>query len=143
VTDLIGHARRELELAQESPEMIEAIVKVIEAFVTGPLVTDGTTSAMAAQIIHQLLRRRPLTPLTNDPAEWIERLAPSGAKIWQSTRTPEAFSPDGGKTYWSLAEVSPEGERITRPTADKPATMRPANIREAAQKMFAQGEDEE
>jgi hypothetical protein len=125
MTSLIEHARYELKILQEDPEIAEAIIDVIHAFVGEGLAEDGVTAATAATYIHHLLRRKPLSPLTSDPQEWARRENDQGAVIWQSLRDPEAFSQDGGKNYWLLSDgagmVNDEGgvDRIMYPSANK------------------------
>jgi hypothetical protein len=145
VSTLIEHARHELGLIMEDDKITEAIVQVIQVFVDGGLAEDGTAAAMATSHIGNLLRRRPLSPLTNDPAEWAERDNGRGFVIWQSTRNPEAFSDDEGKTYWVLSDPRPPivDKQTIYTSLDKTSMMRPANIRETAEKMSEQREEDE
>lgn len=41
-----------------------------------------------------------IAPLTDDPDEWLH----VDGDIWQSRQCAEAFSNDGGKTYYLLSE---------------------------------------
>lgn len=52
----------------------------------------------------RLLRFENLAPLTDDPGEWNNVSDMAGHEMWQSRRCAEAFSSDGGKTYWLLSE---------------------------------------
>ena len=100
---LIDHARRELDLIGEDNETKEGLLKVVQAF--ADMGHSGWSAHFCANALDQLLRYRPLSPLTNDPAEWIDRTQISGGTpMWQSARNPEAFSNDGGKTYYLLSE---------------------------------------
>ena len=59
-------------------------------------------------IASRLMRYEPLTPLTDDPAEWWLHAGDGTAghpDLWQSRRDPAAFSNDGGKTYKRNGEV--------------------------------------
>jgi hypothetical protein len=46
----------------------------------------------------------PPSKLSDDPADWADRSALFGWPLWQSLRDPYAYSEDGGRTYWLLAE---------------------------------------
>ena len=52
---------------------------------------------MTSDQIERIVGRRPepLSPLTDDPAEWIEVVD----GLWQSRRLAQAFSQSGGKAY--------------------------------------------
>lgn len=63
---------------------------------------SGFSSALTVHIFTQLADRRALTPISSDPAEWIDRTVQSGAPLWQNRRDSKCFSEDGGKTWWSL-----------------------------------------
>lgn len=95
---LIGFARHELELIDTEPDVIDAYLKVLECFyeVTH---TNGEPQLFISTIA-DLLYGTPLSPLTDDPDEWME----VAEKIWQSRRISEAFSFNGGKTYHLLSE---------------------------------------
>jgi hypothetical protein len=57
-------------------------------------------------MINDLLQFKPLSALTDDPDEWVHHESdmwpPDG--VWQNKRHGEAFSHDGGKTYYLLSE---------------------------------------
>jgi hypothetical protein len=58
-------------------------------------------------MLNDLLQFKNLTPLTDDPEEWIQHSKEmwDGEKgVWQSTRRADAFSDDGGKTYYLLSD---------------------------------------
>lgn len=110
---LVEHARRELTLFGEDPETIDAIVSIVQAFAdTGP---SGGSAPYLIAYLEKLLRFEPLTPLTNDPAEWIDRSDISSYPIWQSARDGRAMSEDGGKTYWLVDERDAAGSMETTP----------------------------
>jgi len=102
-------ARKELELAglfdgdSDYGGMTgEDVMKLMDTF-TGQG-HSGMSAALTADIFNRLAGWKPLTPLTNNPAEWTE--LPEGVAIkhmqYQSTRDPSCFSEDVGKTYWSV-----------------------------------------
>jgi hypothetical protein len=110
---LVEHARRELTIFGEDPETIDAVVSIVQAFAdTGP---SGGSAPYLIAYLEKLLRFEPLTPLTNDPAEWIDRSDISGYPVWQSNRDGRAFSEDGGKTYWLVSEQEAAGSMATTP----------------------------
>jgi hypothetical protein len=52
-----------------------------------------------------LAQFKPLSPLTNDPAQWLDRSATSGERaLWQSARDPDAWSRDDGQTFFRMSE---------------------------------------
>jgi hypothetical protein len=63
---------------------------------------SGGSAMISVEILNRLLRWRPLTPITSDPEEWTDRTEMSGRPMWQSKRRPDAFSEDGGQTWYYL-----------------------------------------
>ena len=99
---LVDHARRELALIGEDQDVIDGIAKVIEAFAEAA--DSGGSPPFGIAYIEKLMRFEPLTPLTDDPAEWQDQTEASGVPLWQSRRNPMAFSTDSGRTYTLLGE---------------------------------------
>lgn len=99
---LVNHARSELALLGEDQDVTDDIVKVIEAF--AEVADSGGSTPFVIARIEKLMRFEPLSPLTDDPAEWQDQSEASGAPLWQSRRNPMAFSVDGGRTYTLLGE---------------------------------------
>ncbi len=99
---LVDHARRELQLCgqfDEDPSYAQSIVAAVAVFAS-----HGHSGGSAAAAVYQLttlLSYGTLSPLTSAPEEWME----VGSDTWQSRRNPQAFSQDGGKTYYLLDEV--------------------------------------
>jgi len=62
---------------------------------------SGFSHKTALAIFNKVVNFQPLGPLTDNPAEWGH----VGEGTWQSTRQSEAFSNDGGKTYYLLDEL--------------------------------------
>jgi len=56
---------------------------------------SGMSAAMVRAIFDNLANWKPLSPLTDNPDEWME----VSEELWQSRRNPACFSKDGGKTY--------------------------------------------
>lgn len=108
---LVEHARRELSLVGNDREFNECIIKAIEAF--SSYGHSGGSASVAISMINDLLQFKNLTPLTDNVSEWNKISdTVSGHPSWQSNRNSEAFSNDGGKTYYLLSE----GGNDTNPT---------------------------
>lgn len=101
MTNLVDHARRELATINETPAITEGILKVIEAF--AELKLEFETTHEVLQTLNALLEFQHLAPLTDNPEEWYYHDL-DGDSVWQNTRNGEAFSHDGGKTYYLLSE---------------------------------------
>ena len=114
-SNLMIHARRELELLGEEPEIVEGYLKMIQIF--ADMGHSGGSASVFVPTLTRLLWFKNLTPLTDDPDEWVHHTTevwgePGG--VWQNVRNGEAFSDDGGKTYTLLSEEAPTSE------SDKP-----------------------
>lgn len=113
-SNLVKHARRELAIVnmraqpgdEYSQEDIDGFIKVIQAF--ADMGHSGGSAPFAIGIISDLLQFKPLAPLTDNPDEWYfhgeERWGEKGG-VWQNKRHGEAFSHDGGKSYYLLSEI--------------------------------------
>ena len=98
LSDLSKHAIGELSLIKEDPKIILWYVSVIEAFNIMQLPPEASDHCVAT--LTQLLRYGNLAPLTDEPKEWIQ----IGDELWQSIRTRDAFSNNGGNTYKLYSE---------------------------------------
>jgi len=111
MSNLVNHARRELGIIGEEPEIVEMYINVVKAFVD--FGHSGGSASVAIPVINELLQFKNLSPLTDDPGEWVHH----GNNTWQSCRNSEAFSDDGGKTYYLLSDrdkrEDPEGSIST------------------------------
>ncbi len=106
---LVEHATRELVLAglmdQDSDYngMIgQAALEIIEIFAQQG--HSGFSASMTTDVVTRLMKYEPLTPLTSNPEEWIDRTDISGTPMWQSKRNPAVFSTDGGQTWYHLSD---------------------------------------
>jgi hypothetical protein len=100
---LAEHARRELVLSgqyAEDPEYSESIIKAVEAFASYG--HSGGSASVGIEQLYALLRFKTLSPLTSDPAEWVDQSEASGRPMWQNRRDPSVFSQDGGQTWYSI-----------------------------------------
>lgn len=111
-SNLVRHAERELRLAGMYDEdadygpgaIADHVLDIVRTFAAGE--HSGGSAALTVAIVERLLRFQTLSPLTDDPDEWME----VGSGMWQSTRRPDAFSTDGGQTWYCLDE--PKDERL-------------------------------
>lgn len=100
---LVEHAKRELELLSKGDEPADAemnatIIKVIEAFTSYG--HSGGSASWAIPVINKLLQYENLSPLTDDPDDWIN----VGDNVYQNRRNSSVFSTDGGKTHYHLVD---------------------------------------
>lgn len=119
-SNLVQHAIRELDLIGEDENadydgMIrDAVLGLVRTFSRQG--HSGFSAGYTLSLVTRLLAFEPLSPLTDDPAEWhhVEEAA-AGPDVWQCRRNPSAFSNDGGKTYYLVSD----DERRLQPTAPK------------------------
>lgn len=114
-SNLVAHARRELRIVGEDQDVIDGVCRVVQAF--ADMGHSGGSAHFTALYLDKLLRYQPLSDLTDEPAEWIDRHAEgmTTSPLWQSVRNSEAFSHDGGKTYYLLSEQEAAGDIATTP----------------------------
>jgi hypothetical protein len=98
-SNLLDHAKRELSYLNNDEDFNDSIISSIREFTKYG--HSGGSASVAIEMIHDLLRWKNLTPLTDNPDEWNKI---SNEDTWQSRRNPEAFSNDGGHTYYLLSE---------------------------------------
>jgi hypothetical protein len=101
------HARHELDLIGEEPEVIDWYLKVIKSYAS--FGHSGGSAWATTAVLEELLRFRPLTELTDDPDEWFhhgEDIAGRPGGMWQNKRDGRCFSNDGGKTYWNVDDAN-------------------------------------
>ena len=102
--DLIEHSRAELSRLHEDPDLIVPILKVVAAFQEQHF--DPLARGFAVEYLHLLLRGKPLSVLTDHPAEWRPLPNDGGDTVcWRSRRDPDAFSTDEGKTFWLKSDA--------------------------------------
>lgn len=104
-SNLVDHAQRELTILGVDQEEITWFILVIRAF--GSYGHSGSSAVWSIPIINDLLQFKNLTPITDNPNEWVHHEEPITGDpdgVWQSVRNCEAFSNDGGKTYYLLSE---------------------------------------
>jgi hypothetical protein len=67
---------------------------------------SGGSAHQTLRLFGQVARFRPLVPLTSSPEEWMQ-VESRPKPVWQSRRRPDAFSHDGGRSYYLLDERRP------------------------------------
>jgi hypothetical protein len=110
MSNLVDHAKRELDILASKgghdEELNQIIIECIEKFAEYD--HSGGSAAWAIPVLNDLLQFKNLSPLTDNPEEWMQvhdgGLLYRGHTVWQSRRNPEAFSHDGGVTYYLLSE---------------------------------------
>lgn len=125
MSNLVEHAKRELALLGETDQkFVDTIVNAVQAF--SEYGHSGGSASAAIPIINDLLQFKPLSPLTNNPAEWNE----VGDGVWQSARNSEAFSTDGGKSYYLVSEMTPyyESEAYHKPETSAQGSVIPDSL---------------
>jgi hypothetical protein len=110
MSNLLKHAEEEMRRAglydkdSDYGGMIpEAVMKLMRPFAEEG--HSGMSASLTLEIFGRLARFKTLTPITNDPAEWMEvseYMGPSEKGVWQNRRDSSFFSNDGGKTYYSV-----------------------------------------
>lgn len=108
---LVAHAKSELERAglfdKESDYdgmLGKAVLELVEKFAEQG--HSGMFASMTLSIFDEVARFKPLTPITNNPDEWME--VSQSEPMWQNRRSSDCFSTDGGKTYYSIDDEDRE-----------------------------------
>lgn len=106
------HAEREMRAAglydsdADYGTMIpDAVMELVDRFAAQG--HSGGSASMVLAIFLKVATQQNLTPLTDNPEEWHfhdESVAGFDGGFWQNNRNGEAFSHDGGKTYYLLSE---------------------------------------
>lgn len=119
MSNLVQHAEQELRALGYSPDSEDELdlniwthtLEIVDVFARCG--HSGGSAYFHTQVIADLLQFKALTPLTDDPQEWVEHegVASDGGSAWQNKRDSRMFSEDGGKTYYSVDELRPRGWR--------------------------------
>lgn len=120
----------------------EAVKELLETFQKQG--HSGMSAAIVSRIFYDLIRGKPLSPITADPSEWsLVQEESEGLKMYQNKRCPnlfwnggedrpytldgKAFSDDGGETYvtnsdskvyFDVPGYPPETEYVIREGAE-------------------------
>lgn len=122
---VIKHARRELDAVglldpdSDYDGMLgQAVMDLIRVF--SEQGHSGYSASATIELFHELAQFKNISPLTDRPEEWEEihdGIASEPDPLWQSRRRSEAFSHDGGKTYYLLTDpMNPDGTLPTYTT---------------------------
>ena len=108
-TSLVRHAEVELRRAglfdkdsDYDGELAKSVMELIKVFSAQG--HSGYSSAAAINLFGILGSFKALTPITSDPAEWLDRKEYCGYNMWQNSRDGRCFSDDGGKTHYNVDE---------------------------------------
>ena len=107
--NLTEHAKRELKIAglfdkdsDYDGDLGKAVLELIKTFAKQG--HSGMSAALTLEVFTKLARFQNLTPLTDNPDEWmnVTDKSASGTDLWQSTRKYSCFSEDAGITYYDI-----------------------------------------
>jgi len=98
------HARAELMMLGKDKKTVQLYLDAVAAISDVLDVGDNFIEIM--NNLTKVVYYQNISPLTDSPDEWMNVGAMIGKELsmWQSARNPEAFSTDGGKTYYLLSE---------------------------------------
>lgn len=125
MSNLVEHARRELDLIGEDPVYSASLVAAVGAFAS--FGHSGGSAAMAIEQLHTLLSFGNLAPLTDDPEDWYDHGEMSGTPLWQNQRNSACFSEDAGKTYWNVNDPKNDNGDLPRYTSAAKVAGRSGN----------------
>lgn len=91
-----------------------SVIRIVEVFASQG--HSGGSAQQAMFMINQVLQYKPLSSITDDPEYWhhLDPAMTGGIDMWQCKRNPEAFSHDGGKTYYFVGHYSKRGKLFRR-----------------------------
>lgn len=121
-SNLVQHAKRELELngqLESDPEFAESLIAAVRGFTS--FRHSGGSASVAVFMLQELLRHKPLTPLTDDPGEWqkVDEKIAGPEPLWQNVRNSACFSTDGGKTYYDVEDPMNSDQELPIYNSDK------------------------
>ncbi len=124
MSNLVSHAEAELRRAglfdkdsDYGGMLAEAVMKLVRVHAAEG--HSGFSHGMAIQIFNRVVNFKTLTPLTDDPEEWMQLgvdMMPD--QSWQNRRQSSCFSKDGGKTWYDIDEKKEEGKPFTIHTSE-------------------------
>ena len=124
MSNLMDHAKRELELSKVDEDIYgdmtsKAVLELVSVFEKQG--HSGASAGLVLALFIKVARFENLTPLSDNPAEWYDHTDKSSEPMFQNRRNGEAFSEDGGKTYYLLSD------RWDRKSPRKMYTSTPSN----------------
>jgi hypothetical protein len=113
LTALGDHAAYELTYQGMTGTDHDNILTIVGTFAD---YTDPAEREQIVQKVMTLLAFKPLSPLTNESAQWVDRSPTIGGNpLWQSKRDPDAWSHDGGLTFYYSSETGSQYQAIDAP----------------------------
>ncbi len=122
---VVEKAVEEMRLANFDPSDIEVVKEILWKFF-GRWDSGGVVSVMAPVLL-RLINSQPLTPLTGEPDEWIDRHQESGYPFWQNKRCFSVFKDGLGRT-WDMDK--PAGDRAITFPYDPRTSLPPSCVLE-------------
>jgi hypothetical protein len=116
MTALGDHATAELTAINAPTVIKDPLILIVGTFADVP--NPETNWPLMREYLERLLAFGPLTPLTNNPAEWSSQFTLMGEiQIWQSERWPDAWTKDPDfSNYFLISELSADGTLQLHPT---------------------------
>lgn len=113
MSNLRDHAVREMQIAGVDEDIYgdmtsKAVLKMIDVFESEG--HSGMSAGLVLSIFNRVIDFGNLTPLTNDPDEWIQH----DRGTWQSKRNSSAFSQDEGRSFYLVGEANWEDDEQGR-----------------------------
>lgn len=111
--NLREHAVREMQIAGVDEDIYgdmtsKAVLELIDVFEKQG--HSGMSASLVLSIFNRVIDFGNLTPLTNDPDEWLHH----DRGTWQSKRNSSAFSSDEGNSYYLVGESNWETDEHGR-----------------------------
>lgn len=103
MSNLVDHARRELQLLGEDEALAANLVACVAVFAS--FGHSGASAACAVQELTELLQFKTLTPVGTTADEWHDVSEASGMPMWQNRRNPAIFSKDSGRTWYDVSDA--------------------------------------
>lgn len=122
------HIVRELTIKKYPPATIAAFVQICDIFRSMPtagLPPEEATPETLTSMLADLLTFQRLSPITNDPAEWVAVGSTTLGKaltLHQNIREPKILSADSGKTWFVMGQL----KELAQPSTDVGATSTPS-----------------
>lgn len=120
MSNLVKHAEEEMRRAglyDKYSDYGDLIPRAVMALVETHAAQrhSGGSHGLALDIFNRVVNFKTLTPITNDPTEWVDvahYAGPKGEPLWQNRRDCRLFSHDGGKTHWNVDDKLPPFARL-------------------------------